>query len=72
MNPYSIEGNSINSSPNDLAFRASIGGELYTGSTSIHPKVTGSWTITQSFATGDSNFYYDSTPHLKVFYNKQM
>ena len=64
MNPYSIEGNSLNSSPDDLAFRAAIGGELYTSSISIHPKVTGSWTTTQSFATGSSNFYYDSTPHF--------
>ena len=55
MNPYSIEGNSINSSPNQLAFRASLGGELYTGSVSIHPKVTGSWTITSSF-TSTSDF----------------
>jgi hypothetical protein len=54
MNPDSIEGNSLNSSPNELAFRASLGGELYTGSVSIHPKVTGSWDITSSFS-GDSN-----------------
>jgi hypothetical protein len=31
-------------------FRASLGGELYTGSTSIHPKVTGSWSLTSSFS----------------------
>ena len=61
MNPYSIEGHSLNSSPNELVFRASLGGELYTGSTSIHPKVTGSWPITQSFAS-DSNFYFDQPP----------
>lgn len=30
MNPNSIEGNGINQSPNQLAFRASLGGELYT------------------------------------------
>ena len=64
MNPYSIEGNTINSSPDELAFRASIGGELYTGSNSIHPKVTGSWIPTQSFSTGLSSFYYDSTPNF--------
>tara|TARA_R110002050_G_scaffold204703_2_gene340513 strand:+ start:1797 stop:8027 length:6231 start_codon:yes stop_codon:yes gene_type:complete len=65
MNPYSIEGNSINSSPNDLIFRASLGGELYTGSNSIHPKVTGSWAATQSFSgsnNGFSNFNFNSTP----------
>ena len=59
MNPYSIEGNSINSSPNELAFRASLGGELYTGSTSIHPKVTGSWEISQSFFS-NSDFIFQS------------
>jgi hypothetical protein len=61
MNPYSIEGNLLNNGPNELAFRASLGGELYTGSVSIHPKVTGSWTTTSSF-TSDSNFYFNSTP----------
>jgi hypothetical protein len=61
MNPYSIEGNSTNSSPNELIFRASLGGELYTGSISIHPKITGSWVTTQSF-TSDSNFYFYQTP----------
>ena len=61
MNPYSIEGNSTNSSPNELIFRASLGGELYTGSISIHPKITGSWVTTQSF-TSNSNFYFDQTP----------
>jgi len=64
MNPYSIEGNFLNSTPNELAFRASIGGEFFTESISIHPKVTGSWVITQSFPT-DSNFYYDLTPIFK-------
>jgi hypothetical protein len=63
MNPYSIEGNSPTSSQNDLAFRASIGGELYTSSISIHPKVTGSWAITQSFATGNSDFNYYISPY---------
>ena len=54
MNPNSIEGNSLNSSPDELAFRASLGGELYTGSISIHPKVSGPWITTSSF-TSDSN-----------------
>lgn len=61
MNPCSIEGNSLNSGPNELAFRASLGSELYTGSISIHPKITGSWAITNSF-TSNSNFYFDQTP----------
>jgi hypothetical protein len=60
MNPYSIEGNGVNSAPNQLAFRASLGGELYTGSVSIHPKVTGSWVTIPSFAS-DSNFYISSS-----------
>jgi hypothetical protein len=49
MNPYSIEQSEY------LAFRAPLGGELYTGSTSIHPKVTGSWVATSSFIS-NSNF----------------
>jgi hypothetical protein len=63
MNPDSIEGNGINSSPNQLAFRASLGGELYTGSVSIHPKVTGSWDITSSFS-GDSNITITNGEYL--------
>ena len=61
MNPNSIEGNGTNQGPNQLAFRASLGGELYTGSVSIHPKVTGSWATTSSFAS-NSNFSFNSTP----------
>ena len=61
MNPSSIEGNTLNSGPNELIFRASLGGELYTGSNSIHPKVTGSWSTTSSF-TSNSNFNFNSTP----------
>ena len=64
MNPHSIEGNSINSSPNELAFRASLGGELYTSSISIHPKITGSFPVTNSF-NSDSNFTFNpSTPFI--------
>jgi hypothetical protein len=61
MNPNSIEGNSLNSGPNELAFRASLGGELYTGSRSIHPKVTGSWATTSSFTT-NSNILFGIPP----------
>jgi hypothetical protein len=61
MNPNSIKGNGINQGPNQLAFRASLGGELYTGSTSMHPKVTGSWATTSSF-TSNSNFNFNTTP----------
>jgi hypothetical protein len=61
MNPYSSEGNSINSSPDQLAFRLTLGGELYTGSISVHPKITGSWTATSSFVT-NSSASFASTP----------
>jgi len=54
MNPSSTEGNSINSSPNQLAFRLPLGGELSTGSLSVHPKITGSWATTSSFTTNSS------------------
>ena len=64
MNPLSFEGNSIASgsldkAPDELIFRATLGGELYTGSVSIHPKVTGSWEATSSF-TSNSNFTINS------------
>jgi hypothetical protein len=69
MNPLSIEGNSINSSPNELAFRASLGSELDISTSltqsSIHPKVTGSWVTTSSF-TFDSNYYFNSTPKFET------
>jgi hypothetical protein len=51
MDPDAIDGNGINGAPDQLAFRASLGGELYTSSISIHPKVTGSWVATSSFAS---------------------
>ena len=58
MNPYSTEGNYTNATPEDLIFRADLGTELNTGSrTSIHPKVTGSWSPTSSFQGNDSSFY---------------
>jgi hypothetical protein len=61
MNPSSIEGNSLNSGADQLAFRLPLGGELYTGSNSIHPKVTGSWVTTSSFAS-NSTAFFNSTP----------
>jgi len=49
LNPYSCVGNSINSTPDELAFRAPLGSMLNTSSrSSIHPKVTGSYS-TSSF-----------------------
>ena len=62
MNQLSSEGNSRNTSPLELAFRAPLGSELNTGSReSVHPKITGSWTVTQSFAS-DSNFSFSADP----------
>ena len=70
MNPLSIEGNTINSSPNELAFRATLGSELdRTSTSSIHPKISGSFAVTQSFSgsgTGFSNFKFNSTPTYKA------
>ena len=68
MNPYSIE------SSENLAFRATLGGELYTASISVHPKVTGSWITTSSFAS-NSNFYTSSgvyIPNTEIFYFDQV
>jgi hypothetical protein len=44
---------------NKLAFRLPLGNELYTSSTSVHPKITGSWTITQSFSVSSFANYTD-------------
>jgi len=76
MNPQSTEGNGINGSTNQLTFRASLGGDLYTGSVSIHPKVSGPTGYPTSSFVADSNFttsfigfsenkewiFYDSPP----------
>lgn len=53
MNPGSIQGNILNGGPDILAFRGALGGDLFTGSVSIHPKVSGSWPTTASFNTGN-------------------
>ncbi len=64
MNPLSIEGNSINSTPNELMFRAPLGSELntslITNGTSIHPKITGSWATTSSFIS-NSTYTFNKT-----------
>jgi hypothetical protein len=59
MNPSSIEGNTLNSGADQLAFRLPLGNELYKEFTSIHPKVTGSWIATSSFASDSNAFIYD-------------
>lgn len=75
MYPYSIDANGINTAPNTLLFRATLGGELYTASLSIHPKITGSWSITQSFSDNTSTFYVSSTdlfvPNTEFVYPNQ-
>ena len=77
MNPYSIEGNGVGDGYDNLAFRLPLGGELYTGSTSVHPKITGSWTTISSFVSNSTasinltngkfvsnkeTFFYDQVP----------
>jgi hypothetical protein len=74
MNPSSTEGNSLNSSPNQLVFRLPLGGELYTGSLSVHPKITGSWAATSSFTTNSSaSFLLTPTfvPNTEYFFLDQ-
>lgn len=76
MNPSSIEGNTLNSGADQLAFRLPLGGELYTGLKSIHPKVTGSWITTSSFGV-DSDAYFtyypggQFVPNTEYFYYDQ-
>jgi hypothetical protein len=76
VNPYSNEGNGINSTPDQQFFRAALGSQLSKdrtilalptniAPTSIHPRVTGSATqITQSFDDGTSD-YFISLPFYK-------
>jgi hypothetical protein len=61
MNPSSIDYTSLeNEYSNYLAFRLPLGNELYTGSTSVHPKISGSWVTTSSFV-GTSTAYISNT-----------
>ena len=62
MNPYSFEGNTINSAPESLIFRADLGSLLNTSSrTSTHPKISGSSQYVTSSFTSNSNFYISSS-----------
>jgi hypothetical protein len=67
MNPASTEGNYTNAAPNQLAFRAALGGVLCTSSISIHPKVAGEQPITASFAA-TSTFYFNIPPSSASMY----
>jgi len=74
LNPLSCEGNSINSTPDELYFRAPLGSNLDLDSrTSIHPKVTGSWIPTASF-NNESEFYLSSGSFVsnieKIYYDQ--
>jgi len=79
MNPYSIRGNNETSSYNVLTFRAPLGTtltDLGAGSyTSIHPAITGSNPITQSFIDQTSGYQlvrtFNIIPQSEVIYQDQ-
>jgi hypothetical protein len=68
MNPSSIEQSEF------LAFRAALGGELYTASVSIHPKVSGEQVTTSSFSSNSTYFTTSSGEFISnvetVFYDQ--
>ena len=71
LNPYSYLGNQFDKTPEQLAFRVGLGTLLQTGSTenvaSVHPYVTGSWEITQSFSNNSSTGSFGNfTPEWNV------
>jgi hypothetical protein len=72
VNPYSFEGNGVNGSQDQLAFRADLGSMLDLDSRiSIHPKVNS----TSSFEGGDSSFYISSAsfePNVELVYQDQV
>jgi hypothetical protein len=53
MNPQSIDYSGEVLYDDYLFFRLPLGGDLYTGSVSVHPRATGSWAVTSSFVTGN-------------------
>ena len=60
LNPLSFKGNG-NTTYDQLIFRADLGSLSSTSSReSIHPKITGSWGITSSFSSGNSDFMIKS------------
>lgn len=54
MNPQSIDYSGEVLYDDYLAFRLPLGGDLYTGSTSVHPRTTGSWASTASFIASNT------------------
>ena len=67
LNPYSFEGNTINSAPDELIFRADLGTQLNTGSReSIHPKVTGSANYPTSSFASDSDYFLSNSSYFEI------
>jgi hypothetical protein len=65
LNPYSTEGNNINSSPNELIFRADLGTISDTlNRNSIHPKSTGPLVYVTSSFNSDNNFYLSNNSFI--------
>jgi hypothetical protein len=54
MNPQSIDYSGEVLYDDYLAFRLPLGGDLYTGSQSVHPRWTGSWASTSSFIASNN------------------
>ena len=54
MNPQSIDYSGEVLYDDYLVFRLPLGGDLYTGSQSVHPRVTGSWASTSSFIASNN------------------
>jgi hypothetical protein len=54
MNPQSIDYSGEILYDDYLAFRLPLGGDLYTNSGSVHPRVTGSWASTSSFIASNN------------------
>jgi hypothetical protein len=62
MNPQSIDYSGEITYANKLAARLPLGGDLYTGSTSVHPKITGSWATTSSFDRNSNFSLFNPSP----------
>jgi hypothetical protein len=54
MNPQSIDYSGEILYDDYLAFRLPLGGDLYTNSGSVHPRITGSWASTSSFISSNN------------------
>ena len=54
MNPQSIDYSGEVLYDDYLVFRLPLGGDLYTGSQSVHPRITGSWASTGSFISSNN------------------